>query len=84
MLTKLGLAQMYLQLELQQWGANNVYLSVLFSWKVKIAENPIAGITVTNLVNFCATPLFRRPQVSPGVSREGKSSTEFKFGSLVR
>ena len=33
---------MYLQLPLRQWGAGNVYLLVLSSWKVNIAENPIA------------------------------------------
>ena len=33
---------LYLQLPLRQWGAGNVYLLVLFSWKVNIAENPIA------------------------------------------
>ena len=32
----------YLQLPLWQWGADNVYLLVLYSWKVNIAENPIA------------------------------------------
>ena len=32
----------YLQFPLRQWGAGNVYLSVLSSWKVNIAENPIA------------------------------------------
>ena len=32
----------YLQLPLWQWGAGNVYLLVLTSWKVNIAENPIA------------------------------------------
>ena len=32
---------MYLQFPLQQWGAGNVYLLVLSSWKVNIAENPI-------------------------------------------
>ena len=32
----------YLQLPLRQWGAGNVYLLVLSSWKVNIAENPIA------------------------------------------
>ena len=35
-------AQMYLQLSLQQRGTSKVYLLVLSSWKVKIAENPIA------------------------------------------
>ena len=35
-------ARMYLQLPLLQWGAVNVYLLVLSSWKVNIAENPIA------------------------------------------
>ena len=35
-------AQTYLQLPLQQWGAGNVYLLVLSSWKVNNAENPIA------------------------------------------
>ena len=33
---------MYLQLPLRQWGAGNVYLLVLSSWKVNIAENLIA------------------------------------------
>ena len=33
-------AQTYLQLPLQQWGAGNVYLLVLSSWKVSITENP--------------------------------------------
>ena len=36
------LAQTYLQLPLRQWGAGNVYLLVLSSWKVNIAENSIA------------------------------------------
>ena len=41
--------------------------------------------TVTNLANFCVTPLFRRPQGGlPWMSREAKSSTEFEFGGLVR
>ena len=31
-----------LQLPLRQWGAGNVYLLVLSSWKVNIAENPVA------------------------------------------
>ena len=35
-------AWMYLKLLLQQWGAGNVYLLVLSSWKINIAENPIA------------------------------------------
>ena len=35
-------ARTYLQLPLRQWGAYNVYLFVLSSWKVNIAENPIA------------------------------------------
>ena len=35
-------AKTYLQLPLRQWGAGNVYLLVLSSWKVNIAENPIA------------------------------------------
>ena len=38
----LYIAWMYLQLPLQQWGAGNVYLLLLSSWKVNIAENPIA------------------------------------------
>jgi hypothetical protein len=33
---------MYLQLQLLQWGAGNVYLLVLSSWEVDIAKNPIA------------------------------------------
>ncbi len=32
----------YLQLPLRKWGAGNVYLLVLSTWKVNIAENPIA------------------------------------------
>ena len=40
--TKGGLARTYLQLPLRQWGVGNVYLLVLSSWKVNIAENPIA------------------------------------------
>ena len=35
-------ARKYLQLPLQQWGDDNVYLLLLSSWKVNIAENPIA------------------------------------------
>ena len=35
-------ARTYLQLPLQQWGAGNVYLSVLSSWKVNIVKKPIA------------------------------------------
>ena len=35
-------AKTYLQLPLRQWGAGNVYLLVLSSWKVNIAKNPIA------------------------------------------
>ena len=34
-------AQTYLQLPLQQCGCGNVYLLVLSSWKVSIAENII-------------------------------------------
>ena len=37
-----ALAQTYLQLPSRQWGADNVYLLVLSSWKVNIAENLIA------------------------------------------
>ena len=36
------IAQTYLQLPLRQWSAGIVYLLVLSSWKVNIAENPIA------------------------------------------
>ena len=35
-------AQTYLQLPLRQWGAGNVYLLVLSSWKLYIAKNSIA------------------------------------------
>ena len=35
-------ARTYLQLSLRQWGAGNVYLLVLSSWKVNIAKKPIA------------------------------------------
>ena len=37
----LSKARTYLQIPLWQWGAGNVYLLVLFSWKVNIAENSI-------------------------------------------
>ena len=40
-----GFAWMYLQLPLRQWGAGNVYLLVLSSWKVNIAENHIVPLT---------------------------------------
>ena len=33
--------RVYLQLPLQQWGAGNVCLLVLSSWKVNIAETPL-------------------------------------------
>ena len=36
------IAWTYLQLPLWQCGAGNVYLLVFSSWKVNIAENPIA------------------------------------------
>ena len=36
------LPERYLQLPLWRWGAGNFYLLVLSSWKVNIAENPIA------------------------------------------
>ena len=39
-----GFARMYLQLTLRQWGACNVYLLVLSSWKVNIVENPVTVI----------------------------------------
>ena len=35
-------AWLYLQLPLRQWGAGNIYIFVFSSWKVNIAENPIA------------------------------------------
>ena len=35
-------ARRYSKLPFWQWGAGNVYLLVLSSWKVNIAENPIA------------------------------------------
>ena len=38
----LSIARTYLQLPLRQWGAGNVYLLVLSSQKLNIAENPIA------------------------------------------
>ena len=37
-----GFARMHLQLPLRQWGAGNVYLLVLSSWKVNIAKTLIA------------------------------------------
>ena len=38
------IAWTYLQLPLWQWGADNVYFLVSSSWKVNIAENPIAVV----------------------------------------
>ena len=38
-----GKARMYLQLPLRQWGARNVYLLVLSSWKLNFVQNPITG-----------------------------------------
>ena len=35
-----SMARAYLQLPLRQWGAGNVYLLLLSSWKVNIAEKP--------------------------------------------
>ena len=35
---------------------------------------------MTRLADFCFTPLLWLPPESPGVSREAKLSTEFKFG----
>jgi hypothetical protein len=43
-----------LQLPLQQWGASNVYLSVLSSWKVNIAENPIAVMGLYIRMYLCS------------------------------
>ena len=40
--TILVIARKYLQLPLRQWGTGNVYLLVLSSWTVNIAENHIA------------------------------------------
>ena len=37
-----GTARTFLQLPLRQQGAGNVYFLALSSWKVNIAENPIA------------------------------------------
>ena len=44
------LARTYLQLQLQQWGAGNVYLLVLSS----IAENPIAVVDTFRPANLVA------------------------------
>ena len=35
-------ARTFLQIPLRQWGAGNVYLLVLSSWKVNIVKKPIA------------------------------------------
>ena len=40
-LSRRGMAQTYLQLPLRQWGAGEVYLLVLSSYKVNIAKKPI-------------------------------------------
>ena len=49
------IARMYLQLPLRQLDAGNVYLLVLSSWKVNIAENPIVlmGLFGHNLHCWC-------------------------------
>ena len=46
------MARTYLQLPLRQWGAGNVYLLVLSSWKVNIAENPIAVMGLYIISSF--------------------------------
>ena len=45
-------ARTYLQLPLRQWGACNVYLLVLFSWKVNIAQNPIAVMGLYRVIRL--------------------------------
>ena len=52
-----GTAWTYLQLPLQQWDVGNVYLLVLSSWKVNIAENPIAVMGGFQLVDMIITEL---------------------------
>ena len=42
-----AIAIAYLQLQLRQWGAGNVYLLVLSRWKVKV--NIVVPIEVTGL-----------------------------------
>ena len=44
------MAWTYLQLPIRQWGAGNVYLLVLSSWKVNIAENLIGGFQLLDLI----------------------------------
>ena len=48
---------MYLQLPLWQSGAGDVYLLVLSSWKINIAENPIAIIGCQYLWAESAVPV---------------------------
>ena len=51
------MVRMYLQLPLRPWGAGNVYLFVLSSWKVNIAENSITwmGLLVRSGMNIWAS-----------------------------
>ena len=64
------MAQTYLQLPLQQWGASNVYLLVLSSWKVNIGEHSIAIMGLLLLI--CLGIVIKRPlalgvnQLNPG------------------
>ena len=64
------MALTYLQLPLQQWGAGNVYLLVFSSWKVNIAENPIAGcrrsgLAMQELQKFNASKQSHKPTCYP-------------------
>ena len=51
------MAQTYLQLLLRQWGAGNVYLLVLSSWKVNIAVNLIAVNGVIDMLSMVVLEL---------------------------
>ena len=57
-----AIGRIYLQLPLRQWGADNVYLLVLSSWKVNIAKNPIAVLWGCRYVRaglFCKVDLIK-------------------------
>ena len=57
---------MYLQFSLWQWGAGNVHLLVLFSWKVNIAQNLINGVVDTFGPSRCMVAIWCKVEVDGG------------------
>ena len=68
-------AQTYLQLPLWQWGASSNYLLVFSSWKLNIAENPIAVMGVVDTFGHGGTRFLFLGLL------DSRASTEKKFGA---